>query len=154
MDKQARHPVQPRHACIRWLSFDLDAGPVTITLPDAGKRFMSMQVINQDHYVVGKVDYGAGSYTLTMDKIGTRYVADRDPDFGRSQRSQGRRERSTRIQDAVKVSQKAPGTFEVPNWDPASQKKVRDALLVLGFDHAGFQECVRHQADRSIRSGI
>jgi Protein of unknown function (DUF1254) len=25
--------------------FDLDAGPVTIALPDAGKRFMSMQVI-------------------------------------------------------------------------------------------------------------
>src|SRR5262245_6570169 len=24
--------------------FDLDAGPVTITLPDAGKRFMSMQL--------------------------------------------------------------------------------------------------------------
>ena len=30
--------------------FDLDAGPVTITLPDAGKRFMSMQVINEDQY--------------------------------------------------------------------------------------------------------
>jgi Protein of unknown function (DUF1254) len=28
--------------------FDLDAGPVTVTLPDAGKRFMSLQVINQD----------------------------------------------------------------------------------------------------------
>ena len=27
---------------------DLDAGPVTITLPDAGKRFMSMQVIDED----------------------------------------------------------------------------------------------------------
>jgi Protein of unknown function (DUF1254) len=25
--------------------FDLDAGPVTITLPDAGKRFMSLMVI-------------------------------------------------------------------------------------------------------------
>src|SRR4051812_45792352 len=25
--------------------FDLNAGPVTITLPDAGKRFMSLQVI-------------------------------------------------------------------------------------------------------------
>ena len=24
-----------------------------------------------------------------------------------------------------------PGKFEVPNWDPASQKKVRDALIVL-----------------------
>jgi len=30
--------------------FDLDAAPVTITLPDAGTRFMSMQVISEDHY--------------------------------------------------------------------------------------------------------
>jgi hypothetical protein len=30
--------------------FDLDAGPVTITLPDAGERFMSLQSISQDHY--------------------------------------------------------------------------------------------------------
>ena len=30
--------------------FDLDAGPVTITLPDPGKRFMSMQVIDEDKY--------------------------------------------------------------------------------------------------------
>jgi hypothetical protein len=29
------------------------------------------------------------------------------------------------------VSQKNPGKFEIPNWDAASQKKVRDALLVL-----------------------
>src|ERR1700761_620717 len=28
--------------------FDLDAGPVTITLPDSGKRFLSMQVIDED----------------------------------------------------------------------------------------------------------
>ena len=33
--------------------FDLDAGPVTITLPDAGERFMSMQVIDEDHYYAG-----------------------------------------------------------------------------------------------------
>ncbi len=31
--------------------FDLDAGPVTITMPDAGKRFMSLMVIDEDHYV-------------------------------------------------------------------------------------------------------
>jgi Protein of unknown function (DUF1254) len=29
--------------------FDLDAAPLTITLPDTGKRFMSMQVISEDH---------------------------------------------------------------------------------------------------------
>jgi hypothetical protein len=38
--------------------FDLDAGPVTITLPDAGKRFMSLQIINQDEYTPA-VYYGA-----------------------------------------------------------------------------------------------
>src|SRR5205807_7993691 len=27
--------------------FDLDAGPVAITLPEAGKRFMGMQVVNE-----------------------------------------------------------------------------------------------------------
>jgi len=53
--------------------FDLDAGPVTITLPDAGKRFMSMQVIDEDEYTP-EVDYGAGTHTLTKEKIGTRYV--------------------------------------------------------------------------------
>ncbi|MGC1295584.1 MAG: DUF1214 domain-containing protein [Alloacidobacterium sp.] len=36
------------------------------------------------------------------------------------------------LQDAVKVSQKSPGSFEIPKWDPASQKKVTDALVVLG----------------------
>src|SRR5262245_29795156 len=53
--------------------FDLDAGPVTITLPDAGKRFMSLQVINQDHYVP-MVVYAPSEVTLTREKVGTRYV--------------------------------------------------------------------------------
>src|SRR5215510_10050129 len=53
--------------------FDLDAGPATITLPDAGKRFMSLQVINQDHYAP-MVVYKPGPVMLTRDKLGTRYV--------------------------------------------------------------------------------
>jgi hypothetical protein len=36
-----------------------------------------------------------------------------------------------RRRDAIKITQQDPGKFELPNWDPASQKKVRDALLVL-----------------------
>ena len=30
--------------------FDLDAAPVTVTLPDPGKRYMAMQVIDEDQY--------------------------------------------------------------------------------------------------------
>jgi hypothetical protein len=36
------------------------------------------------------------------------------------------------LQDAIKVDQPGgPGKFEVPNWDQASQKTVREALLTL-----------------------
>ena len=118
--------------------FDLDAGPVTITLPDAGKRFMSMQVINEDHYVP-EVVYGKGSTTLTKDKVGTRYVAVAirtlvDPADPRDV------EQVHALQDAIKVSQKSVGSFEAPNWDQASQKKVRDALLVLGSTIPDFKK--------------
>lgn len=125
--------------------FDLDAGSVTITLPDTGKRFMSMQVINEDHYVP-EVVYGKGAYTLTKDKVGTRYVAvairtlvdpanpkDVDEVHG--------------LQDAIKVSQKATGKFEAPNWDSASQKKVRDALLVLGSTIPDFKKAFGTKSD-------
>ena len=125
--------------------FDLDAGPVTITMPDAGKRFMSMQVINEDHYVP-EVVYGKGSYTLTRDKVGTRYVAvairtlvdPADPEDVKKVHA---------LQDAIKVSQKAAGKFEAPNWDPASQKKVRDALLVLGSTVPDFKKAFGTKAE-------
>ncbi len=110
--------------------FDLDAGPVTITLPDAGKRFMSLLIINEDHYAPA-VFYGAGSHTFTREKVGTRNMAvairtlvnPADPKDV---------EQVHALQDAIKVSQKGNGKLEMPNWDAASQKKVRDALLVLG----------------------
>ena len=52
---------------------DFNAGPMTVTLPEAGGRFVSMIVIDEDHYVVDVV-YGPGSYTFTKDKVGTRYA--------------------------------------------------------------------------------
>ncbi len=50
--------------------FDLDAGPLTITLPETGKRFMSMQAISQDHFTI-EVAYGPGTFTYDKDKVGT-----------------------------------------------------------------------------------
>jgi hypothetical protein len=109
--------------------FDLDAGPVKITMPNAGKRFMSMMAMNEDHYIY-EVNYTPGNYTFSRPEVGTRYlfiglrtlVDPADPkDIKEAQA----------LQDAVKVSQKSPGKFEVPNWDPVSQKKVRDSLIAL-----------------------
>ena len=52
---------------------DLDAGAVSITLPDAGKRFMGMQVVNQDQYTTATY-YGVGAHTLARAMVGTRYA--------------------------------------------------------------------------------
>ena len=109
--------------------FDLDAGPVRITLPKAGNRFMSMMVVNQDHYVY-EVDYTPGNYNFTRAEVGTRYVfmALRiliDPANPKDIKE------AHALQDAVIVRQKSAGRFEAPNWDPVSQKKVRDSLLAL-----------------------
>ncbi len=109
--------------------FDLEAAPLTITLPDAGKRFMSMQVVSQDHFTT-EVVYAPGRYTYTKDKVGTRYVfiiirtlADPEkPDDVKA---------ANAVQDAIAVEQTSTGKFEVANWDLASQEKVRDALNVL-----------------------
>ena len=117
--------------------FDLDAGPVTITIPDAGKRFMSVMVVDQDHYVPA-VYLRCGLAHLTRKQVGTRYVAAVvrtlvDPEDPKDV------EQVHALQDALKASQKGTGTFEVPNWDQASQKKVRDALLVLSTTIGGFK---------------
>ena len=110
--------------------FDLDAGPVTIALPDPGKRFLTMQAINEDQYTQ-PVYYGAGSHTLTRKVMGTRYagVAVRVL-VGSRNKHELQQLRS--LQDAIKVTQQNPGTFQIPNWDEASRKKVQVALLQLG----------------------
>ena len=109
--------------------FDLDAGPVTVALPDSAGRFMSLQVITEDHYVPTVV-YAPAELTITRADAGTRYIAaairtlvdpqdTADPDAVHA------------LQDAVAVAQAGPGNFEVPDWDPVSQKTVRDALIAL-----------------------
>ena len=109
--------------------FDLDAGPVTVTLPDAGDRFMSMQVIDQDHYT-REVIYTTGPHAITREQIGTRYVAVAvrilvDPNDPADMAA------VHRLQDAIAVQQDGPGSFDVPKWDPLSQRTVRDALVTL-----------------------
>ena len=109
--------------------FDLDAGPVTFTLPNPGKRFMSLQVINEDMYSPPAI-YAPVKRTYSRNDVGTRYmlvgvrtlVDPNDPADIKQVHA---------LQDALRVQQKTPGKFEMPKWDPVSQKKVREALIVL-----------------------
>lgn len=98
--------------------FDLLGGAATVSLPDAGKNFMSMMVVDQDHYV-SVVAYGTKPITLTQKSVGTRYalVAVRtlvDPNDPKDLAE------VHRLQDAIKVSPKSSGNLELPNWDDAA----------------------------------
>ena len=97
--------------------FDLDAGPVTIALPDPGKRFLSMQVIDEDEYTPD-CHYGAAVRTLfAKDQIGTRYVIVRhshlvdpnDPKDVETVHAAGR--------DHGQPARQATGPSQPPNWD-------------------------------------
>lgn len=108
--------------------FDLTT-PVTIAKPASQGRFQSMMVINQDHSML-PVEHGAGEFTFTKEQIGSRYmivlfrtfIDANDPADVKA---------ANAMQDKIAVQQKNPGTFDVPEWDPASLKKVGDAIKVL-----------------------
>src|SRR5712671_5129726 len=88
--------------------FDYDAGPVTITLPVAGNR-----------------------YTMTRKEMGTRYGSLVIRILANPQDQEDMKQVHA-LQDAITVEQKSSGNYDAPNFDPVSQKTVRDALLVLG----------------------
>lgn len=110
--------------------FDLDAGPVTIKVPDTGNRFVSLLVIDQDHYAHG-VHYGAGSYTLTRKDIGTRYVMAAFRLFADPSNAEDMKKVHA-LQDGITVTQAAKGSFNIPDWDGASRDATRLSLLALG----------------------
>ena len=99
--------------------FDLDAGPVTVTLPDASGRFMSLMSVNQDHYNPVATAYSPGPHSYTREQVGTRYlfllirifVNPADPADLAAVHA---------LQDQVEVRQAGQGRFEVPTWDQAS----------------------------------
>ncbi|MCP3879853.1 MAG: DUF1214 domain-containing protein [Sulfitobacter sp.] len=120
--------------------------PVTITLPEVGGRYMSMHVVNQDHYMI--VASEPGTYDLTKVTVGTRFAIVTVRTFYNA----GDPDDLTKAhaaQDKIEISGGGDGPFEAPNWDTeqlAIARKALSDLAILGFDtsHAfGSKEEVR-----------
>ena len=101
----------------------------TVTLPDTGKRYMSLMVINNDGYV-NEVFYGGGSYQLSMDKFDTPFV-------GVVIRTLANPEDAAdlaiahKLQDQIKVTAGADEPFVLPNYDKASYRATFEPILQL-----------------------
>ena len=110
---------------------DISEGAV-LTMPDAGDRYVSAMVVNQDHYV-NEVYHGAGRYQLTVDQFDTPYVAvavrtlvdASDPaDLAAA----------NAVQDGLRIEATSARPFEATDYDRASLDKTRMELLARGSD--------------------
>jgi hypothetical protein len=127
------------------------SSPVTITMPDVSGRFQSLQVVNQDHFVPIVVAR-PGTYTLTQEAMGTRYVALLVRTFMNPNDPIDMQQVHC-AQDGLRLSQEGVGKWEVPDWDQAQRKKLSTTLASLvafsrgsekTFGKAGDVDPVRH----------
>ncbi|MGV2902214.1 DUF1254 domain-containing protein [Microbacterium sp. AGC62] len=124
---------------------DLSGGPVTLTLPEVGDRYVSVMIINQDHYI-NRVFHRAGSYPLTIEEFETPHViaAARilfDP------ASPSDLEAVNAIQDQITLTASGTQEFSHPEYDHDSYVEVREALLVLGKTMGGLSGCFGAKED-------
>ncbi|MCS4277576.1 hypothetical protein M2390_002785 [Mycetocola sp. BIGb0189] len=126
---------QNRDTLYSSIILDVSEG-ATLTLPDAGGRYLSAALISQDQYTP-RVFHEAGTHEITRAEVGSDYalVAVRvlvDPDDPADVAE------ANRVQDGFAASAGAARAFELPDYEPESLTRTRDALLELGRGFAGF----------------
>jgi|SoimicmetaTmtLPB_FD_contig_61_764236_length_1602_multi_2_in_0_out_0_1 hypothetical protein len=123
----------------------------TLTVPESGDRYVSVMVVNQDHYI-NRIVHSAGVYDLSVDEfespfvlVATRIFVDpADPEDVATVNA---------LQDRFAVTSTGARPFAPSDYDPQSLDSTRSSLLDLaknigGFDRAfgcrGEVDPVRH----------
>jgi len=107
---------------------DISKG-ATLILPDTGDRYMSVMVINEDHYI-NRIFHDPGTYELTMDEFDTPYVLlgirtlvnASDPDDIKQ---------ANALQDQFVIEANSAQPYSHPAYDADSYKATYDLLLEL-----------------------
>jgi hypothetical protein len=107
---------------------DLGEG-ASVTLPDSDGRYVSVMVVNQDHYI-NRVFHDPGTYALTEAEFDTRYVvlAARvlaDPTDARDM------EAAHKLQDGLALVAGSADPFVMPDYDEKTFSAARAAVLEL-----------------------
>ena len=100
-----------------------------LTMPDTGDRYISAQIVNQDHFM-NRVFLGGGTYEFDMDTFDTPYVVmivrilvdAADPEDIAA---------VGEIQDRITVEANSAKPFIMPNYDEESFEAVLQAAIEL-----------------------
>jgi hypothetical protein len=117
-----------RDTLYSYIILDLNS-PATVVKPDTGKRFQSMIVINQNHYVK-KVSYEPGQHDLTKESVGSRYalVLFRtffNPDDPKDVKA------AHAAQDGIQLIQADKGKLELTDFDQKQRQELHELLNQL-----------------------
>jgi len=123
---------------------DISEG-ATVTVPDGGERYVSVMVVNEDHYI-NRVFHDRGEYALTVDEFDTPWVAvaarilvdPADPDDVAAVNA---------LQDGLAIDAGSEKTFEPVAYDAASLDATRTALLGLARSLTGFDRAFGSKDD-------
>lgn len=107
---------------------DLSEG-ASVTLPDAGARYLSVMIVDNDHHVTA-IHHGAGTYPIERSAAESDYVLvaartlvdPTDPDDIAAVGA---------LQDQLRIDAGAARPFAMPDYDVASMDATRTALLSL-----------------------
>lgn len=115
---------------------DISEG-ATLTVPDSAGRYVSVMVVNQDHFI-NEIFHDPGDYRLTVDDFDTEFVllAARvlvDPADEADQAA------AHAVQDGLLISAGVSRPFPSPVFDEPSFTATRNALLELARGLTGFE---------------
>ena len=100
----------------------------SVTLTDAGQRYISAHIINQDHYM--DVYSGGGTYSIDMEKYATPYVVLIVRTLVDSSDAADVADVQS-LQDQIQVDAGSARPFIMPNYDEESFEAVLEAALSL-----------------------
>ena len=107
---------------------DISQG-ATVTLPDPGDRYVSVMVVNQDHYT-NRILHEPGEHDLTVEEFDTPWVAVAvrvlvDPGHPQDVAE------VNALQDSFALAANSAKPFEAPEYDTDSLDVTRKAILEL-----------------------
>ena len=107
---------------------DISKG-ATITMPEAGRRYLSTMVVNNDGYM-NKVYLGGGTYELTMEEFGTPYVVLAVRTLVDASDAEDVKAANA-LQDKMKIEAASATPFPMPNYDMDSYNATYKPILEL-----------------------
>ena len=140
-----REPVPVEHQTVTRMNRDtlysfaiVDiARGATLTVPESGDRYLSVMVVNRDHYI-NRVFHDAVTYELTVDEFDTPYVCVAvrilmDPADSADLKA------VAALQDGFGLTAASAEPFEMRDYDSASFDETRNAVLTLAKRASSFE---------------